>query len=132
MFNTTILILQLFATLLPSIGLLVFLLLHRRQSIDADLEHLRMRQEHGALMRLQATKRAEQMAAAVQACAPVLAAALQHLLAKRNEPRVTAADLSDEELVAEIQRRVEPSWPDECPDCPAANHHDEPVEPPIN
>lgn len=95
---------HLITSLAPVLGVLAFLLLHRRQHISADLEELRMRQDHGQTLRLLDARRQEALSAAAQAYAPVIAQLGQQLLAANNTP--TLEDFETGELVEELDRRV--------------------------
>ena len=126
--DTTIIILQLLAATLPSLGVLAFVLLHRRQTIHADLADLQLRQEHEQLRRLQDAKQTEFISAAVQAYAPALTLLCERALAKRKAS--TAAELSNEQLLAELRRRSEAAGV-EC-DCDECAEQQDPINNPIN
>ena len=97
------LVIHLITATVPALGVLAFLLLHRRQHIDADLQELRMRQEHGQTLNLLAARKHEALSAAAQAYAPMIAQLGQQLLAS-NSP--TLEDFETGELVEELDRRV--------------------------
>ena len=101
---TTIeIITHLSSALVPSLGVLVFLLLHRRQSIQADLENTRIHQTHCQLAQAAKTERVR----ALSQVALVLAPALSELIERAFPQPPTAAALSDEDLVAELDRRID-------------------------
>ena len=131
--DSTIIILQLLFTLLPSIGVLAFLLLNRRQHIQAELDDLRMRQEYRTQQRLQETAQVQAVSEAVQAYAPAITAFVELQCAKRSKP-LTAADLSDEDLVVELRRRADGAFCDldECEACGEHSPSDADVSNPIN
>jgi hypothetical protein len=91
------------SALVPTLGVLAFLLLHRRQSIQADLETAHMRQLHCQLGQAAQTERMQALSQAAIAFAPALPQLIEHVFPKPP----TAADLSDEDLVAELDRRIE-------------------------
>jgi hypothetical protein len=95
-------ILHLATALLPSIGVLAFLLLHQRERIQAELTEQRLQHEHCQARQEQDTQRIHAFTTAAQAFAPVLGASLARLLPKRS---MSAADLSDQEIAAELRRR---------------------------
>lgn len=102
---TTIeIVIQLLSALVPSLSVLVFLLLHRRQSIRADLESTRIHQQRCR----QADDATTQRMQALSQMAVVLAPSLSELVDRVFPRRLpAAAALSDEELVAELDRRIE-------------------------
>ncbi|HLT37637.1 MAG TPA: hypothetical protein VK034_15195 [Enhygromyxa sp.] len=96
-------IIHLATALLPTLGVLAFLLLHRRQSIQADLEDTRLRQQHCELADAERSKRTTALAHMAAVFAPTL-----RELVERAFPRPpAAAELSDEDLIAELDRRVD-------------------------
>ncbi len=98
---------HLLSALIPSISVLVFLLLHRRQSIQADLEDRRLRQSHHESLCADQTARTQALAHAAHAFAPAAMELVQRVVP--GKPEVT--ELSDEDLVAELDRRIsENDW----------------------
>lgn len=114
MFEMTI---QLMSSLLPGISVLAFLLFHRRQHIQAELQELRLRQEHTQLLRQHNAKHSEALSTAAQAFAPMLCSVVEAGLARLKAPAsapvtAAAADVPDHELVDELYRRAtDQGWP---------------------
>lgn len=109
-------IIHLATALVPSLSVLAFMLIHRRQHIQADLQDQRQRLEHRQMCRLQDNQRAQAMAAVVQAIVPAIGPALtsfvERVTAWPNDPPLTAADLGNQELVDELRRRIfSGEWP---------------------
>lgn len=121
----TIIAIQLITALVPSVALLAYLLLDRRQRIAAEHEHHRLEHEHDQLLRIQDAKRHEATLEAIKSLGPALMMMAQALVTKLTQPPMTVADLSDEEFAAELHRRVGGHYDDTCPDCAAESASEE-------
>lgn len=91
---------------IPCLAVLAFLMLYRRQSIRAELDELRMRQEHGLMLRLAKAKEREARSALLSTCVP-LAAEVVDQLAHRfmTAPKASIRNLDDAVLIDELERR---------------------------
>jgi len=105
-----------FATsLLPIVSVLAFLLIHRRQSIRAELQDTRLRHEHQQMLTRADTERMQALGSTAQAIVPTVVEFVREL-SRRYPPTSTAADLSDQDLLAEFDRRVaSDEWSDDDP-----------------
>lgn len=92
---------------IPTLGVLAFLLLYRRQSFQAELDELRMRQDHSQMLRLAEAKSREAQMSVLAALGPVVGQAIEQLGTKLSAkgPRVAARELYDVELIDELERR---------------------------
>jgi hypothetical protein len=105
MFDTLI---HLTTALVPCLGVLAFLLLHRRQDAKTKLERLRLQQEHCQLLQQHETWRAQALTEAAQACAPALVPIVEKLLAQLDDPvPPSAAEMMDRDLLDELRRRID-------------------------
>lgn len=128
-FETT---LHLAFALLPSLGVLAFLLLHQRQRNQAELADQLLHYQHCQARQEQESQRAAAFGAAAQAFAPVIGVALQNLFAKLDKSPPSVGDLSDEEIATELRRRVFGTDCDACQFTDAPTPDPESPEPPIN
>lgn len=96
---------HLITTIIPTLGVLTYLLLHRRQAIRADIDELKMRQEHGLQRQMLDTERSKALSSLAQTFAPMLGQFLERAAASINKPP-SIDDFGDEELLDELNRRV--------------------------
>jgi hypothetical protein len=142
MTNLEILV-HLATTLLPILSAFAFLLLHRHQSIRAELEEQRIRQIHCEQATVAKTERVRALSAFATTFAPMVGPLLEKLFDDASAGR-SPSDMSDDELLAELDRRfaergspltvlddvLEHLWATNRPDSPDASPDAPPDAPP--